>query len=438
MPKPPNILVILCHDLGRRLGCYGVPNLTTPVLDELADESVLCANHFATAPLCSPSRGSIMTGLYPHTNGLMGLVNRGWDMPDDHPTLAQLLTANESATYESVLFGFQHEKRQPLRMGYRHHHHAPGPHLCDTVSAEFVEWLRARKTKPSPFFACLGFFEVHRPFNNPRYTPDDPTQVHVPAYLPDTTGVRQDLADLHGLIFAVDTAMEKILAAVEQTGQTNNTLLIFSTDHGIAFPRAKSTLYDPGIGTALILRWPDGFAGGRRLPQLLSNIDLLPTVLACAGLPTPAHVQGRSFLPLLRDQAYQARTEIFAEKTWHDVYDPIRAIRTGRFKYIRNFPGPDGAPAAERPLLHLPVDIEESLSRQALAEQGDPHLKPRPEEEFYDLDLDPAELNNLAHDPVYASTLGDLRWRLRCWMEQTCDPLLKGPIPCPDPKMQLE
>ena len=277
MQKPPNILVILCHDLGRRLGCYGVPNLTTPVLDELADEGVLCANHFATAPLCSPSRGSIMTGLYPHTNGLMGLVNRGWDMPDDHPTLAQLLTANESVPYESVLFGFQHEKRQTLRMGYQQHRHAPGPHLCDTVSAEFVEWLRARKTKPSPFFACLGFFEVHRPFSNPRYTPDDPTQVYVPAYLPDTTGVRQDLADLHGMIFAVNTAMEKILAAVEQTGQTDNTLLIFSTDHGIAFPRAKSTLYDPGIGTALILRWPDGFAGGRRLPQLLSNIDLLPS-----------------------------------------------------------------------------------------------------------------------------------------------------------------
>jgi arylsulfatase A-like enzyme len=430
--------------------------LKTPVLDALAAEGALCENYFATAPLCSPSRGSIMTGLYPHTNGLMGLVNRGWDMPDTSPTLAQLLRGNSYATelfgdrccsesetqdarrktHHVVLFGFQHEKKQPLRMGYEEHHHERGPHTCDTVSAEFIEWMKTRDKSAPPFFACLGFFEVHREFKNPRYTPDDPAAVDVPPYLPDTPAVREDLADLYGMIFAVDATMAKILAGLDETGNADNTLLIFSTDHGIAFPRAKSTLYDPGIATALILRWRDGFNGGKRHPQLLSNVDLLPTILECVGLPAPAHVQGRSFLPLLRGGAYETRTDIFAEKTWHDVYDPIRAIRTERFKYVRNFPDQNDAPPSQRPLLNLPTDIERSLTRQALATLGDPHLAPRAEEELYDLSRDPNELNNVAANPAHAATRAELRSRLAQWMEETQDPLRNGPVPCLDPEMQ--
>jgi arylsulfatase A-like enzyme len=397
-----------------------------------------------------------MTGLYPHTNGLMGLVNRGWDMPDTYPTLAQLLRGNGYATelfggqccsesdtqyairntHRAVLFGFQHEKKQSSRMGYEEHHHEKGPHTCATVSAEFIEWLRARDKSAPPFFACLGFFEVHREFKNPRYTPDDPATVDVPPYLPDTPEVREDLADLHGMIFAVDTTMERILSALEETGDANNTLLIFSTDHGIAFPRAKSTLYDPGIATALILRWRDGFDGGKRYSQLLSNIDLLPTILESVGLSIPAHVQGRSFLPLLRGKTYEPRTEIFAEKTWHDVYDPIRVVRTKRFKYVRNFPDQKGAPPTQRPLLNLPTDIERSLSRKALAQLGDPHLASRPEEELYDLSSDPNELRSVADDTPYVETLNALRARLTNWMEETNDPLRQGPVPCPDPEMQ--
>jgi len=433
MSKPPNVLVIICHDLGQRLGCYGVSKLRTPVIDALARQGVLLENYFATAPLCSPSRGSIMTGLYPHTNGLMGLVNRGWDMPDAYPTLAQLL---RQGGYATALFGFQHEKTDPHRMGYQEHHHRQGRHWCEEVSEAFASWVQARRRSDPPFFACMGFFEVHRPFKHDRYEPDDPAAVQVPGYLPEAPEVREDLADLHGLIFAVDAAMQRTLSALEAAGIAENTLVIFTTDHGIAFPRAKSTLYDPGIATALILRWREAFAGGARYRHLLSNVDLLPTILECAGLPIPAHVQGRSFLPLLRGEPYEPRRQIFAEKTWHDVYDPIRAIRTDRFKYIRNFPDRDGRPPSARPRLILPVDIEQSLSRQALRRLGDPHLQGRPEEELYDLDKDPDELHNVAGDPAYGSALSDLRSRLERWMERTADPLLKGPIPCPDPSRQ--
>jgi arylsulfatase A-like enzyme len=147
-------------------------------------------------------------------------------------------------------------------------------------------------------------------------------------------------------------------------------------------------------------------------------------------------VQGRSFLPLLRGQGYEARQEIFAEKTWHDVYDPMRAVRTERFKYVRNFPGQDGSPAAHRPQLCLPTDIERSLSRRSLAGLGDPHLRPRGEEELYDLSKDPDELRNVAEEPAYGRLLSELRRRLEEWMATTGDPLLAGPVSCPDPVLQ--
>jgi arylsulfatase A-like enzyme len=395
----------------------------------------------------------MMTGLYPHTNGLMGLVG-DWDLPDTYPTLAQLLRLQGYSTelfggrccseatapltgHRALLFGLQHEKRQADRMGYEQVYHDRGDEsFCAEVSAEFIAWLRAQDRAAPPYFACLGFFEVHRDFKTSRYTPDDPAAVHIPAYLPDAPEVREDLADLHGLIVAVDTTMERILDALAASGQADNTLLIFSTDHGIAFPRAKSTLYDPGIATTLILRWPAGSEGGRRHTALLSNIDLLPTILDAAGLAVPAHIQGRSFLSLLQGATYQPRTEVFAEKTWHDAYDPMRAIRTQHFKYIRNFPGLDGAPPSKRPRLLLPDDIEVSLSRVALANLGDPHLAPRAEEELYDLMRDPDELYNVADHPAYASRRAELSARLARWMAETSDPLLQGPIPLPQEALE--
>lgn len=430
----PNILLVTCHDLGKRLGCYGVRGLTTPALDTLAREGVLFENAFSTAPLCSPSRGALLTGVHPHVNGLMGLVNRGWNLPGTYPTLPELFRRHG---YTTTLFGLQHERKEPVEVGYDAHIHPQRPHTCETVSAEFDSWLRARGRADRPFFASVGFFETHRPFKDPRYKADDPASVDVPPYLPDAPEVREDLADLHGMVFAVDAAMDRILAALEETMAARNTLVIFTTDHGIAFPRAKATLYDPGIETALLMRWPAGFEKARRFPHLVSNVDLFPTILEAAGLPVPAHAEGRSLMPLLRGDNFEMRREVFAGKTWHDVYDPIRAIRTEKFKYIRNFPGDGGAAASSRPALSLPVDIEQSPSRKALAAKGDPHLAPRAEDELYDLTQDPHELNNVAHVRAYAPAVAELRARLLRWMEETNDPLLQGPVPCPDPAMQI-
>ena len=426
----PNILLIILHDLGTRLGCYGETSIQTPALDDLAAEGVLFRNHFCTAPFCSPSRGAIFTGKYPHTNGLMGLVNLAWDLPEGNTTLAQMLG---NVGYDTFLFGMQHEVKDPARLGF-HKHYIPqrdmghGLTSCKNVAPMVSDFLAQRgKSDRAPFYARVGFFEVHRRGSGGyrEYESDDPDGANVPSYLKDTPGTREDLAAFHGAIRFTDNAVGGILDALDKSGLSDNTIVVFTTDHGIAFPRAKATLYDPGVRTTLIMRWPEGINGGRTYTELMSNIDLLPSLLGAAGAPVPADVQGRSFLNLLRGSDYVPNEWIFAEKnTSHN--DVKRCIRTQRHKYIRNY--------NEGPKLQLPTDIEQSSTRR---DMGDEHLAPRPTVELYDLLEDPSEMENLAGRPELADVEDDLASRLRKIMEETGDPLLRGPIPRPPGEAEI-
>jgi arylsulfatase A-like enzyme len=415
----PNIIMIICHDLGQHLSCYGNISVKTPNIDYIAEDGILFRNYFATSPLCSPSRGSIMTGRYPATTGFMGLVNRGWELSPKEKTLPAYL---KEFGYSTYLFGFQHERRDPKSLGYDYviGWYDP-PHLARKITPQVVSFLEEKDIK-EPFFACIGFFEVHRPWGI--YEKVDPKIVKVPNYLPDDSNVREDLAMFYGSILETDYYVGRILEALRKSNREANTLLIFTTDHGIAFPRAKSTLYDAGIKTTLLLRWCEGgLRGGKVYNELLSNIDLLPTLLDILEADIPEVIQGKSFKGLLYKGDYSPRKEIFAQKDWHDIYDPIRCIRTERFKYIRNFV--EGI----WPYLPLPLDIEESLSRKAL---GNSHfLRLREKEELYDLKEDPDEFNNLANDTEYSCILKELRDRLWNWMEENKDPILEGPIPVP-------
>jgi len=407
----PNILIIICHDLGQQLGCYGDPSLRTHNLDRLAQEGVRFENHFATTPTCSPSRGSIMTGRYPHTNGLIGLAHRGFDLNEGEVTMAHHLKAKG---YETHLFGLEHEAREPdiAKLGYEFiHRKKDTPRFrCEVVTPYLLEFLNTRNGKETrPFFAMTGYIETHSPYDYEGYKPDDPKEVFIPPYLPDTPEVRLKMAKFHGSIHLVDYWVGKILKLLEEKGLGENTWVIFTTDHGIGFPRAKGTLYDPGLKTSLIMRWPKGFAGGKVYTEILNNLDLLPTILEAIGAPIPENIQGKSFLALLEGRPFQAREEIFAESNYHVTYNPMRAIRTQRFKYIRNF--------ALRPDLPPPAGI---------AFQGK-----RASAELYDLKTDPNEMDNLAGKPEYAQAEKDLEHRLTKWMKETGDPILKGPVPAP-------
>ncbi|WP_155771536.1 sulfatase-like hydrolase/transferase, partial [Mycobacterium asiaticum] len=253
-----------------------------------ATESILFTSAHATAPLCSPSRGSLFTGRYPQSNGLVGLAHHGWEYRNDVRTLPQLLS---EAGWYSALFGMQHETSYPKRLGFDEFDVSNS--YCEYVVAKVEEWLSHSVTDLAgrPFLLTAGFFETHRPYPHDRYEPADSAAVDLPDYLPDTPEVRQDLADFYGSIATADAAVGRILDTLSATGLDANTWVVFFTDHGPAFPRAKSTLYDAGTGIALIIRPPAHLALPPRVyDELFSGVDLVPTLLGLLGLEVPDDV----------------------------------------------------------------------------------------------------------------------------------------------------
>ena len=411
-----NVLIVHWHDLGRYLGAYGHSDVSSPRLDRLAAEGILFTRAHATAPLCSPSRGSLFTGRYPQGNGLLGLAHHGWEYRSDVRTLPQILS--ESGWY-SALFGMQHETSYPKRLGFDEFDASNS--YCEYVVDQAREWLReaTENLAGQPFLLTAGFFETHRPYPRERYEPADAAAVDPPDYLPDAPEVRGDLAAFYGSIATADAAVGRLLDTLAQTGLDASTWVVFFTDHGAAFPRAKSTLYDAGTGIAMIVRPPTNRALPPRVyDELFSGVDLVPTLLGLLGLQVPGDVDGVSHAGALLApdaQAEPTREHVYTTKTYHDSFDPIRAIRTKEYSYIENY--------AHRPLLDLPLDIQESPSGLAVAPfvQG-----PRPERELYDLRADPTETTNLlAGDPSIQAGVdaiaADLAVRLHDWRQRTGD-----------------
>jgi arylsulfatase A-like enzyme len=409
-----NVLIVHWHDLGRYLGAYGHADVSSPRLDRLAAEGILFTRAHATAPLCSPSRGSLFTGRYPQSNGLLGLAHHGWEYRSGVRTLPQMLA--ESGWY-SALFGMQHETSYPKRLGFDEFDVSNS--YCEYVVDRAEEWLRdsAENLGGQPFLLTAGFFETHRPYPRDRYEPADSATVDPPDYLPDSPEVRGDLADFYGAISTADAAVGRLLDTLAQTGLDANTWVVFFTDHGAAFPRAKSTLYDAGTGIGVIIRPPTN----RAMPplvydELFSGVDLLPTLLCLLGLKLPADVDGVSHADALLapdPQAEPVRQHVYTTKTYHDSFDPIRAIRTKEYSYIENY--------APRPQLDLPLDIQDSPSGVAVA----PFVQGlRPERELYDLHADPTEAINLlagGPDADVDAIAADLAVRLHDWRQRTGD-----------------
>lgn len=402
----PNIVFIIVHDLGTALGCYGEPSVKTPRLDQMAAEGARFANYFCCSTACSPSRGCIVTGRYAHTTGLMGLANRGWSLPATERGAVDHLN---DAGYHTANFGGQHERKAPD--GYRYKQTGkPSRRKADEVAQDVCEFLRDYDRKAAPFYVNAYSQDVHAPWVRAeflgKYDPDD---VKPPAFLPNTELVRKSMAAFYGSVSFMDEQVGKILDTLNETGLAQNTLVIFTTDHGISFPRAKSTLYDPGLTTALIMRWPGRIKPGTVVNHLLGNIDLLPTQLELLGLPIPPPIQGRSFAQTLLGGSYTPHEQLFMERNFHDDFDPMRCVRTARHKLIRNY--------SEKNYFKVPSQCTEEDSFLSMRDSG----RARPFEELYDLEKDPLEFRNVAGDPAYASKLEDLRQRLDGWMRDTGD-----------------
>lgn len=409
---PFNILYLHSHDTGRFIQPYGHA-VHTPRLQQLAQEGVLFRQNFCASPTCSPSRASLLTGCYPHENGMLGLTHRGFALNDYRQHWLHTL---RPLGYQSVIAGVQHiAERQGERdawqvIGFDRSLNVPTEHSA----AEFL--LNAPR---QPFFLDVGFNETHREYP-PVGAPDDPRYCLPPAPLPDTPATRQDMARFKASARLLDQKVGVVLDALERAGLAGNTLVISTTDHGIAFPRMKCTLHDSGTGTLLILRGPGGFNGGRVVDAMTSHLDIFPTLCALLGIAPPPWLRGTSLLPLVGENPpEQIHDALFLEINYHAAAEPTRAVRTPRWKYIRRF---DGRTRAVLP------NCDDGESKVYWLEQGW-RERPVAEEQLFDLAFDPNEAGNLAADPAHAPVLAEMRARLAAWMQDVNDPLLTGALP---------
>lgn len=407
----PNILYIHSHDTGRYIEPYGY-SVPTPNLKKLAKEGVLFRKAFSAAPTCSPSRASFLTGQYPHCNGQYGLVNRGFELPETDNHIVNVL---REEGYKSTLVGMQHIRSDPKTIGYDNVLDIED-NYSEYVTPAAVEFIEGNID--TPFFLSVGYEETHRPFHEIE-NEDKIKYTNPPTPLPDTPRTREDMAAFKKSAVVLDKGIGKILDTLKEQGLYENTIIIFTTDHGLPFPDMKCTLKDAGIGVSLIIRGPYGFTGGKVIDAVVSHIDVYPTLCQLIGFETSHLLQGKSLLPLIKQNTDSIHEKIFAEVNFHTAYEPMRAVRTERWKYIRRFRN------RTKPFLS---NTDESLSKDVLLENGWENTYIQ-NEELYDLILDPNESNNLANDSSYKEILEDMRNKLDNWMIRTEDPIKKGEIP---------
>ena len=359
---------------------------------------------------------------------MLGLAHRGWSLHDYGQHIIHTLAP---AGYTSALCGVQHIAAGPdsvKTIGYEHHIEAASASARDVAPAA-AKWIE--NAPDQPWFLAVGFVETH----TARMERDgslfhsgigDPRYVLPPAPLPDTPRTRQDIADFKNSARVLDDGIGQVLRALEASGQAENTIVISTTDHGIPLPSMKCNLTDGGLGVMLIMRGPGGFEGGQVFDALVSQIDIFPTLCELLEIDKPAWLEGRSLLPVVRGATDEVNEVIFGEVTHHAAYQPMRAARTKRWKYIKRFGG------REMPVL---PNCDDSRSKDVWVEAGWRERKYQPEA-LFDLIFDPNERENLADDEDYAETLNEMRARLDDWMQRTDDPILRGPVPVPEGTME--
>jgi N-sulfoglucosamine sulfohydrolase len=432
----PNVILIVADDMAREdCGAYGHPAIRTPNLDRLAREGMRFDRAFVTASSCSPSRSSLITGRYPHNTGAPELHQ---PLPRDQVTFVERL---KSAGYWTAAAGKWHlgnavkDRFDVVREAGTAGFQLPtGSNAKARMTAEGAgaiqsgcdQWVRVLRDRlrDKPFFLWLAALDPHRDYQQgtiPR--PHRPEDAVVPPYLPDVPEVRRDLALYYDEIARLDSYVGAVLAELDRQGEAGNTLVVFLSDNGRPFPRCKTTLYDSGIRTPWIVRWPGHVPPGSHCERLVSTVDIAPTVLKLAGLEPGPSFQGQDFSPLFQDPKAKIRDWIFAERNWHDYAARGRSVRSERFQYIRN----DDHDLALTP----PADAVRSPTFQAMRRLRDEgkvtlaqracFLHPRPADELYDADADPHELHNVAGDPRFTKVLNEMRQALADWERQTDD-----------------
>ena len=434
-PAQPNILFVLSDDHSYPfLSCYGDTNVRTPALDQLAAEGMKFHRFFTAAPQCVPSRAAYLTGRSPVAARITRFSS---PLPRDVITFPEIL--REKAGYFTGVCGRGYHLDGSARaagtpMGdlLRKHGLITFEQRMDYVRqgsdteaiAQMKEFLE-RKPANKPFCLWLNFSDPHHPWNAPAEFRPDPKSLKLPAHWPDLPGMREQLADYCAEVNRVDRSMKNVLEVLALRGLAQNTIVIFTGDNGAALPHGKGSLYDPGSNVPFVIRWPGVIKAGRESRTLISNEDLAPTLLAAAGLAPDPKMSGRSFLALLKGEAYTPRKHVFVERGPHGSapvtvnmrnsgYDLSRAVRGERYKFIYNCtpwipygPVDSAGGAAWREM--TAANEENKLSAGLRATY---FTSPRPVYELYDLEADPSELQNLSGDAKLATVEQELRLAL--------------------------
>lgn len=426
----PNILLIVSEDNGPELGAYGDPYARTPNLDKLAAEGVRFDRAFVAQAGCSPSRASFLTGLYPHQNGQLGLATWGFRMyREDTPNMARSL---KEAGYRTGLIGKLHvnpESAFPFDFKAMPTANFQRRNLTDYArhAASFFG------ASSQPFFLSVNYPEAHRPWLRQAgglpERPLDASDVQPLAYLGlRGAKLRQLSADYYNSMERLDVLVGDLLAALDQSGKADNTLVVYLGDHGADFIRGKRTCYEGGLRIPLIVRWPGRAQAGLARSELVSAIDLMPTFLAAAGARSPARLPGASLIDLMEGKRPAWRRFLFAEFHAHAAkpnFYPQRSVRNDRYKLIENLMPGETNPGYDFTLHHIDGDLP------AVIELAPPDVREAyrtmerpPRLELYDLEADPFEFRNLAGDSAHAHIQRELQQELARWREETNDPLL--------------
>ncbi|MEX2369884.1 MAG: sulfatase-like hydrolase/transferase, partial [Bacteroidales bacterium] len=412
----PNILWISLEDLSPRIGCYGDTLAKTPVVDRLADEGIRFTHVFTSAPVCAPCRSGIITGMEQSAIGTHHM--RTSQEADGLPGPYQAVPPAYVKTFTEYLRAAGYYCTNNVKTDYQF---APPVTAWDENSprASFLN----RKDKSQPFFAVFNFTDTHESkcWNKPEFT--NPDLVEVPPYYPDTRAVRENIAKVYDNIMSVDKKIGELLKVLEESGEADNTIVFFWTDHGDGLPRAKRWLYESGLRVPLIVKYPDRRYAGTTDDRLISSIDFGPTTLSLAGIEVPAHMQGRAFLGKYAE--VEERDFVFAARDRFDLsYDMVRAIRTEQFRYIRNYyphqPYIVWVPYRNRmPIMQelIRLNLEDSLNAVQKLWMADN----RPVEELYDCEKDPHNIHNLAGDPAFKHIVQEMRVTMDNYMDEIND-----------------
>lgn len=417
---PLNFLWVCLEDTSPRLGCYGDEVARTPAMDQLAAEGRVYRQAFSTAPVCAPARSAVYTGVYAPFAGAqhMRVSHVNARVPERVP-----YTCVPPPYVKFFTEVFRAHGWFCSNYGKSDTQFELDCDVAPVTAWDLQGWGSEeapvhwrRRAQGQPFFAVFNLAGTHESRMWPvegEEVRTDPSRVELPPYLPDTVESRRACARAYDRVAESDAVVGRLMRELEEDGLVESTVVMVWGDHGEGLPRSKRWLYDTGLRVPLIVRWPGVVPAGSVEDGLVSTVDLAPTVLAMAGLPVPAHYQG---VPFWGPEA-RVRTHVFASRDRHDeAPDMVRAVRSERWKYIRNYypdlPGTVWTPYAYRHPVQRGLDAawaEGGTGGEQLARER------RAPEELYDCERDPWEMENLAGQAEHLEVLRELRGVMDAW-----------------------